>query len=201
MNTNFWAALYTALEVLPGMRARGEGRIVNISSIGGKLSMPHLLPYSASKFALTGFSEGLRAELSGEGITVTTVFPGLMRTGSARNATFKGQNRKEFAWFSIADSLPGLSMSVRTAARQIIEACRHGRAEAVLSAPAKLATVFHGVFPGAALGFLSLLNRMLPAPGGIGRRRARGAESESALSPSMLTRLGDQAAAEQNQIP
>ncbi|HET6962326.1 MAG TPA: SDR family oxidoreductase, partial [Terriglobia bacterium] len=78
MKVNFWGALYVTLAVLPEMRRRQNGRIVNISSIGGKLSIPHLLPYSCSKFALTGLSEGLRAELAKDGIVVTTVCPGLM---------------------------------------------------------------------------------------------------------------------------
>jgi len=64
------------------------GRIVNIGSVGGKVSVPHLLPYSAAKFATVGFSEGLRAELAGTGVTVTTIAPGLMRTGSPLNAFF-----------------------------------------------------------------------------------------------------------------
>ena len=108
MAVHFYAPLYTTLAALPHMRIRGEGRIVNISSIGGKIGVPHLIPYCASKFALTGLSEGLRAELLADGIYVTTVIPGLMRTGSPRNATFKGQHEAEFAWFSISDSLPGL---------------------------------------------------------------------------------------------
>src|SRR5207302_995684 len=111
MQTHFWAPLFTTLSVLPALRRQGEGRIVNISSIGGKIAVPHLLPYSASKFALTGFSEGLRAELLKDGIYVTTVCPGLMRTGSPRNADFKGQHRAEYAWFSISDSLPFFSMA------------------------------------------------------------------------------------------
>src|SRR5262249_21748751 len=106
MQTNFWGPLHMIEAVLPGMRQRRSGRIVNIASIGGKVSVPHLLPYSASKFALVGLSEGLRAELAKDGILVTTVCPGLMRTGSPRNATFKGQNTAEYAWFSISDSLP-----------------------------------------------------------------------------------------------
>src|SRR5215218_7370804 len=106
MKTHFWGPLYATLAVLPEMRGRRDGRIVNIASIGGKISVPHLLPYSASKFALVGLSEGLHHELAAEGINVTTVCPGLMRTGSPRQADVKGQVRKELAWFSISDALP-----------------------------------------------------------------------------------------------
>lgn len=200
MQINYQGALYTSLAVIPEMRARQNGRIVNIASIGGKLSVPHLLPYSASKFALVGFSEGLRAELMKDGITVTTVCPGLMRTGSPRNANFKGQYQAEYAWFSIADSLPLLSISAERAARQIISACKHGDAELVITMPAKLATIFHGLFPGLTADMMGLANRFLPAPGGIGERSAKGSESNSELSPSWLTTLSDEAAKSNNQI-
>src|SRR5262249_20426391 len=122
LRTHFWGPLHMTLAVLPHMKARRSGRIVNISSIGGKITAPHLLPYCASKFALTGLSEGMRAELMKDGIQVTTVCPGMIRTGSPYNALFKGRNRAEFAWFTILDSLPVISMSANRAARIILRA-------------------------------------------------------------------------------
>ena len=200
MQTNYFASLYTILAVLPQMKARRNGHIVNIASIGGKISVPHLTPYSASKFALAGLSKGLRAELKKDGISVTTVFPGLMRTGSPRNATFKGQHRAEYAWFSISDSLPFTSMSAERAARDIVSACKNRTGEVVLSAPAKIADKVHATFPEWTTDFLGLVNRLLPQPGGIGKRSASGKESESALSPSWLTTLNEEAALRNNQI-
>jgi short-subunit dehydrogenase len=200
MRTNYWAAVYTIMAVLPRMLARGKGRIVNIASIGGKISVPHLLPYCASKFALMGLSAGLRAELAKDGIVVTTVCPGLMRTGSPRNAIFKGNHRAEYTWFSISDSLPLISMSAERAARQIITACKRGDAEVLLSLPAKLAVGFHALFPESTADLLGVVNQLLPAPGGIGAERALGSESESSLSPSFLTSLSDKAARENNQL-
>ncbi|HVF89709.1 MAG TPA: SDR family NAD(P)-dependent oxidoreductase [Blastocatellia bacterium] len=200
MKVHFWGPLYSVLAVLPQMKQRGEGRIVNISSIGGKISVPHLLPYSASKFALVGLSEGLRAELAKDGIVVTTVCPGLMRTGSPRNAIFKGKHRAEYAWFTISDSLPVTSMKAERAARQIISACKRGEAEVILSIPAKLAALFHGLFPGLTADLLGLTNRLLPGPGGIGKDRALGEESQSKLAPSWLTALSEQAARDNNEI-
>jgi NAD(P)-dependent dehydrogenase (short-subunit alcohol dehydrogenase family) len=201
MRVHFWGPLYTTMAVLPDMRQRHGGRIVNITSIGGKLSVPHLLPYSASKFALVGLSEGLRAELAKENIVVTTVCPGLMRTGSPANATFKGQHQAEYAWFSISDALPIIAMSARRAARQIIGACKRGDAEVVLSLPAKAASAVHGLFPGWTADVLSWINRLLlPAPGGIGTARVRGKDSYSRLSPSWLTTLSDKAAHRNNEM-
>ena len=201
MATNFWGAVYTTLAALPVMHVADRGRIVNIGSIGGKISVPHLLPYSASKFALVGFSEGLRAELATSGILVTTVCPGLMRTGSPRNADFKGRHRAEYAWFAISDSLPGLSLDAERAARQIVEACRAGRAEVILSLPAQVAARVQGLLPGLTGEAVAVAARLLPRAGGIGRRIARGSESESIAAPSLLTSLGDEAARRHNEIP
>ena len=200
MKVHFWGPLHTTLAVLPEMRGRREGRIVNISSIGGKISVPHLLPYCASKFALTGFSEGLRAEVARDGVTVTTVCPGLMRTGSPPNAAFKGQHRAEYAWFSISDSLPLLTTSAESAARQIVSACKRGDAEIVLTFPAEMAATFHALFPGLTTDILAWVNALLPGPGGIGEERASGAESESSLSRSWLTGLTQRAAQQNNEM-
>jgi NAD(P)-dependent dehydrogenase (short-subunit alcohol dehydrogenase family) len=200
MAVHFWGPLYATLEVLPHMRARREGRIINISSIGGKVSVPHLVPYSASKFALAGLSDGLRAELAKDNIYVTTVCPGLMRTGSPRNATFKGQHRAEYAWFSISDALPVTSIKAERAARQIVEACKRGQAELVITTQAVLAVKFRALFPEATADILALANRLLPGPGGIGRKRAKGKDSESTASPSLLTVLSDWAAQRNNEV-
>jgi short-subunit dehydrogenase len=200
MRAHFWAPLYTTLAVLPEMRRRGEGRIINVTSIGGKISVPHLVPYSASKFALVGLSEGLRAELKKDGVLVTTVCPGLMRTGSPRNADFKGQHRAEYAWFSISDSLPITSMSATRAARQIVAACKRGEAEVILSIQAELAALFHGIFPGVTADMLALVNRFLPEAGGIGSRSAKGKDSESKVSPSLLTAATERAARRNNEM-
>jgi short-subunit dehydrogenase len=199
MNTHFWGPLHTVLAVVPHMKSRGQGRIVNIASIGGKIAVPHLLPYSASKFALVGFSKGLRAELKSDGIAVTTVCPGLMRTGSPENAFFKGKHREEYSWFSIADSLPGLTISAETAARQVLNACRNGTAEVVLSIPAKIAVKLDALFPELTSKLLSVTSAVLPEEGGIGTGRARGRDSHSSIAPSWVTSLGQQATARNNE--
>jgi len=200
MKTNFWAAIYVTLAALPNMRRRGIGRIVNISSIGGLLSVPHLLPYCCSKFALTGFSEGLHTEVARDGIVVTTVCPGLMRTGSARNAYFKGKHRAEYTWFRISDALPFTSMNAERAARQIVKACQQGRARVVLTIQAELAVLLHCLFPATTAQLFAFVNRLLPSPGGIGKDRRTGAESASKLSQSFLTTLEQRAARLNNQL-
>jgi len=200
MDTHFWGPLYALLAVVPEMQRRGEGRIINIASIGGKVSVPHLLPYCSSKFALVGLSEGLHAELAKDGVVVTTVCPGLMRTGSARNASFKGKHRAEFALFSLSAALPLTSMSAERAARQIIAASRRGDAEVILSIQAKVAALFHGIFPGMSSELFGLVNEFLPAAGGIGDRSAKGKDSASVVAPSILTALNDRAAIRNNEM-
>jgi NAD(P)-dependent dehydrogenase (short-subunit alcohol dehydrogenase family) len=201
MRTHFAGPLYTTLSTLPHMKARREGRIVNITSIGGKTPAPHLLPYTASKFALVGFSEGLRAELVKDNIFVTTVVPGLMRTGSPRNAMFKSQHRREYAWFSTADVLPLISMSATRMARRVVNATENGDAELILPWAAKVGAKLHGLFPGLAADLSAVVNSMLPQPGGIGTAAATGAQSDSDLRPAFARRANERAARASNQLP
>ena len=200
MQAHFWGPLNTIMAVLPSMRQKKSGRIVNISSIGGKVSVPHLVPYSASKFALIGLSKGLRTELLKDGISVTTVCPGLMRTGSPRNAEFKGKHQYEYAWFSISDSMPLLTVSAENAARQIVRACKRGQAELIISVPAKLAAIFDALFPEMMSQVLGIANQLLPSPGGVGAQNMKGRESTSSWSPSWLTKLTEEAAVRNNEV-
>lgn len=200
MAIHFWAPFYTMNAVLPDMRKRGTGRIVNIASIGGKLAVPHLAPYCASKFALVGLSGAMRVELVKDNIFVTTVCPGLMRTGSHFNAVFKGQNEKEFAWFSIGNALPVSSISAESAADQIIEACRAGRAELIVSPQAQIVVKVNTLFPEMTAEISAFVNQLLPAAGGIGNDHALGKDSESFLSPSFLTALADKESLQNNEL-
>src|SRR5437588_5007267 len=124
MRLHFWAPFELISQIVPEMRIWGGGRIVNVSSIGGKVAVPHMASYSASKFALTGFSDAVRAELARDNIHVTTVAPGTMRTGSHVNAKFKGRHANEFAWFAASAGAPLISMSADRAAINIIAASR-----------------------------------------------------------------------------
>lgn len=200
MAVNCFGALHTTLAVLPGMRARKFGRIVNVASIGGKIAVPHMAPYDASKFALVGLSKALRAELQKDGVLVTTACPTLMRTGSPRNADFKGRHRAEYAWFSAGGTLPFLSFDANAAAEQIISASQYGDAECFISNwlnPPVLAAV---LTPQWTQEIMSIVNRFLPAPGGIGQRSAKGYESESAALPRWLVESQHRDAATYNQL-
>ena len=174
MRNNFFTALYTTQAALPHLLAqrhlpgcRTRASIVNISSIGGKMAVPHLLPYTASKFALTGYSEGLHAELRSKGVRVTTVCPGLMRTGSQVRARFVGNVEKEKAWFDLGATTPGAAASVQHAAKRIRNAQRAGCAEITITPQAWLAARVTGLAPGVTALASSLANQyLLPAPVG-----------------------------------
>ena len=201
MATHFWGPLHLMFECVPAMRRRGFGRIVNIASIGGKVAVAHLAPYCASKFALVGLSDAVRAELDQYGIRVTTVAPGLMRTGGPLNAQFKGQHEQEYAWFAIADSLPSLTISAERAARKIIEACRFGDPELTITPVAKIAVRVNHLAPGLAARVMAAANRLLPGPNGAeGDARRPGHHSQSKWTDSVATMLTDRAAAANNEL-
>lgn len=200
MAVHFFGPLFTTLAVLPRMRQAGSGRIVNISSIGGKIGVPHLVPYSASKFALAGFSEALGAELRRHDILVTTVVPGLMRTGSPPNAHFKGQHKLEYAWFALSDAMPGLSISAERAAHKIIQACRRGAPRLTIGFHTRAAILLNEIFPGTSARLTGLVNQLLPSPDPGGSKELHsGWDSQSVFAPSWLTSLSDQATARNNE--
>jgi short-subunit dehydrogenase len=199
MGVHFWAPFELISQIVPEMRTWGGGRIVNISSIGGKIAVPHLAPYCASKFALTGFSDATRAELARDKIYVTTVAPGMMRTGSHVNANFKGQHRAEFAWFATSNALPLISINADRAARKILAACRRGQPSIILTFAARGAILGNALFPNLTGYAMKVVNRILPgAIDGNGNQSRAGSETRR-LVPAWLTRLTDRATERNNE--
>jgi NAD(P)-dependent dehydrogenase (short-subunit alcohol dehydrogenase family) len=208
MDVDFWGALFPILAILPHMRERKSGQIAVITSIGGKIAVPHLLTYSAAKFAAIGLAQGLSAELARDGITVTNIVPGLMRTGSHLNAQFKGdpkQQRGEFTWFSLGASSPLVPRADR-AARIVVRAVRRGEPERVFTAPFDLASRFAGLMPSTTIRLARLANSLLPSakgrvekvgidPGSVVQKRANSWLLDATTKP------GDNAADDFNQKP
>ena len=171
MQLHFYAALHTTWhalphllqqEAIPGWSRRAA--IVNIASVGGKVAVPHMLPYTASKFAVVGFSEGLHAELRRHNILVTTVCPGLMRTGGEEHAHFIGDVEAEQRWFNLGATTPLLSASVEHAACRIYSAVSHGCAEITITPQAWLAARIAGLCPNSTQCLTGLVNEyVLPA--------------------------------------
>ena len=200
MDIIFWGTYNTTMAVLPQMTERKSGRIVNIASIGGKVSVPHLLSYSSAKFAVEGFSAGMHAELARENIVVTTVSPGLMRTGSPVNVSVKGQeHRQEYTLFALSDALPGSSIAARRAAHQVVNATRRGDTELIITIPAQIAARLYGALPGLMTDLFAVVSRFLPSGEGQGTALYRGKESETPVSQSFLTKLSQRASEKYNE--
>ena len=199
MRVHFWAPFELVSQVVPEMRTWGGGRIVNISSIGGKMAVPHLAPYSASKFALTGFSDAFRAELARDNIHVTTVAPGMMRTGSHVNAKFKGKHDIEFAWFAASAGAPLISMNADRAARKILAACRRGQPSLTLTFAARGAILGNALLPNLTGYLMKFVNRFLPGPSHGQGNQSRPGSQLRRLTPKWLTRLGDRATRTNNE--
>ena len=200
MCLHFWAPYELISQVVPEMRIWGGGRVVNISSIGGKVAVPHMASYSASKFALTGLSDALRAELARDNIYVTTVAPGLMRTGSHVNAKFKGNHDNEFAWFAASAGAPLISISADRAARKILAACRRGQPSLTLTLAARAAIVGNALAPNLTGYLMKFANRLLPGAGGEEGNKSRAGSQLSRLTPQWLTRLADRATKKNNEV-
>jgi NAD(P)-dependent dehydrogenase (short-subunit alcohol dehydrogenase family) len=204
MDVHFWGPLYAIMAARHYMRQQGGGRIVNIASIGGKVAVPHLAPYTASKFALVGLSDAMRAELAQDQIYVTTVSPGLMRTGSFYNAFFKGRSEQEFTWFAIGAATPGLAISPESAAKQIINACRYGQAELVITPQARLLAKADELFPQLTGSIMKLVNRyILPEKtGSHGDTQLSGWVSRiGSKVPQPIEDVGRKSAREHRQTP
>jgi NAD(P)-dependent dehydrogenase (short-subunit alcohol dehydrogenase family) len=201
MNVHFWGALHCTEAVLPYMRHRRCGRIVNVASIGGLIAVPHLAPYSASKFALVGYSDAVRAEVAKYGIRVTTVCPGLMRTGSAVNALIKGQHDAEFAWFGTLSSMPIVSINATRAARKIVEAARRGAPHLTITPQARMAAILDRLMPNTFGRAMMMAASVLPRPAGLSGDEAwPGREARPAKLPRLATVLGDRAARRNNEL-
>jgi NAD(P)-dependent dehydrogenase (short-subunit alcohol dehydrogenase family) len=199
MQTNFWAQLYAIQAIIPHFIQRGGGRIVNVTSIGGRIAVPHLMPYTVSKFAAVGLSEGMHSELKKYNILVTTVIPNLMRTGSPLHAQVKGDHEKEYAWFKHADSNPLLSQNPDHTAERIIQAIEYGEAEVTLSLSGKIASIVKGFAPGWVTILMGMANRFLPDAATGNQAMVNGWQAESNLSQGPIARLSDRAAANNNE--
>ncbi|WP_375430394.1 SDR family NAD(P)-dependent oxidoreductase [uncultured Friedmanniella sp.] len=203
-----WGPINVALAVVGPMRRRGSGRIGVITSIGGLVPVPHLLPYSTAKFGAVGFTAGLRSELAGTGVKVTTVAPGLMRTGSHLRAEFTGNQGAEYAWFAPSATLPGIAMNPERAAVRIVDGVLAGRAYVLLSLLTKIGARVNGLAPSTTAALLGVFARLLPAgPPPEATSTVQGYQVEQGLKPlpsalvRAITVLGRSSARRWNQRP
>lgn len=195
-----WGPVNLSLAVLPGMVERGHGHFAAVSSVGGIVSPPRLLPYSTAKFGAAGLVEGLAAELAGTGVTATAIYPGLMRTGSHTAAAFYGDPVRQYAWFAPAASLPVVSIDAERAARRIVDGVLSGRPVVHIGMLSAVARRVHGIAPGLTVWAMGLASRYLPR--GTDPEVVTGSEARRRLSSPLvdrLTTLGDRAARRTNE--
>jgi short-subunit dehydrogenase len=157
---NVLAPMQLTRALLPHLRAQPRAAVLNIGSVFGSLAYPGFAAYSASKFALRGFTEALRRELADSSVTVHYLAPRATRTGMNASAV-----ERMNAELGVTMDPPGL---VARAARDLLE---DGGREAVLGWPEKLFVRINALLPGVVDGSL---RRQLP----IIRRHAQGAAAE-----------------------
>lgn len=202
METMFWAPLRISRAAV-GPLSRTGGSLVTITSIGGHLSVPHLLPYSCAKFAEVALSEGLGAELARRGVRVTTVVPGLMRTGSHRAAVFSGNAEREYGWFALGAGLPLVSADAGRAARRIVEAAARGRPYLVITPLAAAVVAARGLCPSLVQRLMRVMAGVLPGPPQEPREKRGAVADEGLVNGAVRTAavLNERAADDLNQEP
>jgi NAD(P)-dependent dehydrogenase (short-subunit alcohol dehydrogenase family) len=166
----FWVQFHPTMAVLPHMRSRRFGRIVNITSISGKLPTSHQAAYSTGKYAATGWSETLSVELAREGIHVSTLTPPPLRNGAPMGVHFNGRAEEEFLWFTrILTSRLATTTADRTA-RVVVDAAEHGDRERAISALSWFGTRVQGLSPNLMGWFMTQLERWQPDHGAPGEK-------------------------------
>ncbi|SFC43544.1 SDR family oxidoreductase [Massilia yuzhufengensis] len=142
MRVNLWGSVWCTQAALPALKA-SRGSIVAVSSLAGLVGVPGRTAYSASKFAMTGFFEALRAEVKGAGVSVTTAYPGVVAT----QIRYRGFNAQGEPMGSSSLKEEG-AMSVEECARLIIEGMNGRRREVVMTAKGKLGRFIKLLAPG-----------------------------------------------------
>ena len=137
MNTNYFGTIYCTKSFLPYFLKQDSGHIVNVASVGGSFGIPGIASYSATKFAMLGFSEGLHHELHGTNVGITVVSPIMVRTSLFDHPSFKNFTKRA----------TGISLSAETVAKAIIKAANSPRLEIVVPSVVRLGIWLKQTFP------------------------------------------------------
>lgn len=158
LDINVWAPVRMNNLLLPHMISRGHGHIVNVASIAGLLPVPGMTAYVLSKFAVVGYTEALRAEISGEGIDVTCICPGFTRTGLAQTKGYGTGGMQEFG----ARLMEIVGASPERVALQMVRAIRHRKG---LSTPGTAGTILPNLMRLSPAFMTGVMGRVYPRLG------------------------------------
>lgn len=150
IDTNLWGYIHTIHTLLPHFLERKRGTIVNVDSIGGKVAIPYLIPYSTSKFAVTGLTQSLQSELAPKGIQVCGIYPNLIKSDFMERAIFRGYGNEDTRdrRDQVAQLLKAPFIEKpEDVARAIWDAVKHQRSEVIVGS-ANLSTTANAAAPG-----------------------------------------------------
>ncbi|WP_027415503.1 SDR family oxidoreductase [Aneurinibacillus terranovensis] len=145
MDVNYMGTVRCIKAVLPHMLRRNTGHIVNVASVAGKLPTPKSSGYSATKFAVLGFTNSLRQELNGTGVNISSVNPGPVHTAFFERADTNGEYRRNIEKFMLTPE---------KVAQAMLDAIETNKAEITVPRYMKLGILVHQLFP-------SLFNRII----------------------------------------
>ena len=136
METNYFGMMYCIKNFLPSMLDKKSGHIVNVASVAASFGLPGIASYCASKFAMLGFSEGLKHELHGTGVGVTVVSPIMVRTDFFDHPSFEKMPKYS-----------PTSLSSKTVAKAILKASNSPRLEIIVPSVVRSAVWLKHTFP------------------------------------------------------
>ncbi len=152
LGINYWGVVHGCKSFLPLLRRSDRGHIVNISSMAGMIGIPNQTSYSAGKFAVRGFSAGLRAELAASGIGVSTIMPGAIRTPLMSRARSTNQSATD----RMAKLMMRFAPPAERVAERVFDAVEKNTAEVCICAESHATRVVQSIAPGLARGALAL---------------------------------------------
>ncbi len=146
VDINLWGVLHGTKFFLPAIRRESWGHICNISSLQGLLALTSQTTYSATKFAVRGFSEALRGELAPHNIGVSVVFPGLIKTDVVRSARAQGDAALKMQT-DLARVVERFAMNPEACAAEIVDGIEKNRARSLITGGSRVVDVLKRVMP------------------------------------------------------
>lgn len=163
LNINFWGVVHGTKSFLPYMRQVDEAHIVNVSSLFGLVAMPLQTSYNASKFAVRGFTEGLKMELAGSAIGVSCVHPGGIKTSIGKNSRVGDDALSGWKEQLVADFEKAARTTPEKAASVIIRGIEKKKRRILIGGDAKFVDFVARLFPGSYEKILGIEKRVLAA--------------------------------------